>query len=42
MEGGIQEEGVMWREDLDMSWDYESGLTLALGVVGFWLLLVRS
>ena len=31
---------VMWREDLDMSWDFESGLTLALGVVGFWLLLV--
>jgi len=26
---------VMWREDLDMSWDFESGLTLALGVVGF-------
>jgi len=26
--------------DLDMSWDFESRLTLALGVVGFWLLLV--
>jgi len=32
---------VMWRlEDLDMSWDFESGLTLALGVVEFWLLLI--